>query len=71
MFQLLCLLSFLAQNPRNAGRGASKKWRESLKVQEGGSRKSLGAWIEDSCNAADAGSYFDIIIIETCASGIR
>ena len=58
MLQLLSLLSYFAQNQRNAGRGASKKWRESLKVQQGGSKKSLGDWIKDRCNAADAGNYF-------------
>ncbi|KAL3137201.1 hypothetical protein ABBQ32_006760 [Trebouxia sp. C0010 RCD-2024] len=39
----------------HAGRGASKKWRESLKVGEGSDIKSLGAWIEEKCNAAGTG----------------
>lgn len=40
---------------KHAGRGASKKWRESLRVANGATKQSLGSWIEDRCNAADAG----------------
>ena len=61
--QLLSSASLFAQNQRNAGKGTRKKWRESLKVQEGDNKKSLGTWIEDRCNAADAGIYFILLII--------
>ncbi|KAL0038116.1 hypothetical protein WJX79_003443 [Trebouxia sp. C0005] len=38
----------------HGGRKASRKWRESIRVVNG-SNMSLGQWIEDRCNAADAG----------------
>ena len=40
------------------GRKASRKWRESIRVVNG-SNMSLGQWIEDRCNAADAGIHDD------------
>lgn len=53
LFRLYCSLRLSAEI---AGRGARKKWRESIRVQEGGSKTHLGTWIEERCNAADAGS---------------
>lgn len=38
------------------GRKACRKWRESIRVVDG-SNISLGQWIEDRCNAADAGIH--------------
>lgn len=62
LLRLRCLLRLSAHSQHIAGRGARKKWRESIRIQEGGSKKHLGTWIEERCNAADAGSDFAVMI---------
>lgn len=54
-------LSYMpAEDDSDAGRGASKKWRESLRVGEGGRKTSLGTWIENKCTAADTGNAHEL-----------
>lgn len=51
-----CQLKMIAMQ----GKGTSKKWRESLRVGEGGRKTSLDTWIEKKCIAADTGKAHEL-----------